>query len=134
MVSGVGGGRFAPDRPITRQEMAVMLSNYTAFKGIDIPAHRAMPVFADHGQISEWALTASIALAKAGVINGSSNRFNPQGNATRAEVAQMFTNFMRFVVEGNEGDKNGANLPTATLSSSVDVTSKDERSKRLKRR
>ena len=121
IVQGVDIGVFAPERNISRQEMAVMLSNYAAFKGIEIPAHRVMPNFADLGDIASWALAASSALAEAGVLSGSDNRFNPQDNATRAEVAQMFKNFLRFVVEGNEGGENNANLPTATLSNTLDA-------------
>ena len=97
IVSGVGGGLFDPDRPITRQEMAVMLSNYAALKGYDIPSHRSMPNFTDQSQISDWAETAVSALSEAGVLSGSNNRFYPQNNATRSEVATMFRNFMRLV-------------------------------------
>ena len=101
IVNGVGGGRFDPDRAISRQEMAVMLSNYANFKGYAIPIYRAMPNFTDQDSIASWALAATRALAEAGVINGSGNHFNPQDDATRAEVAQMLKNFLRFVVEGN---------------------------------
>ena len=97
-VGGVEEAPFDPDRAISRQEMAVMLSNYANFKGYAIPVHRAMPNFTDQDSIASWALAASSALAEAGVINGSNNRFNPQDNATRAEVAQMFKNFLRLVV------------------------------------
>ena len=98
IVSGVGDGRFGPDRAISRQEIAVMLSNYANFKGYAIPVYREMPNFTDQDSIASWALAASSALAEAGVINGSNNHFYPQENATRAEVAQMFKNFLRFVV------------------------------------
>ena len=98
IVEGVGGGRFAPNRAITREEMAVMLHNYATYKGIEMPAHRAMPVFTDQGNISRWATAASSELSEAGVLSGSNNRFYPQRNATRAEATQLFKNFMRFVV------------------------------------
>ena len=80
-----------------------------------------MPNFTDQDSIASWALAALSALAEAGVINGSDNRLNPQDNTTRAEVAQMFRQFMRFVMEGDESRENGANLPTATLSSTMDA-------------
>ena len=96
IVSGVDVGVYAPDSAISRQEMAVMLSNYAEFKGIDIPVHRAMPVFADQTNIASWALAASSVLSEAGVISGSNNEFAPQRTATRAEVAQIFKNFLRL--------------------------------------
>ena len=102
-------------------EMAVMLFNYANFKGYDIPVNRAMPSFADQADISEWALAAVGALAQAGVLSGSDNRFSPLDNATRAEAAQIFRNFLRFVVEGSESGTVYADLPTETLNSTADA-------------
>jgi len=101
IVNGVGGGEFAPDRAITRQEMAVMLLNYSDYKGYSIPANRDMPNFKDSGQIDLWAETAAKKLSEAGVISGDNNEFMPQKTATRAEVAQMFKNFLRFIAGDN---------------------------------
>jgi hypothetical protein len=42
-------------------------------------------------------------MSEAGVLSGRNNAFHPQSTATRAEVAQMFRNFMRFVVAVNDG-------------------------------
>jgi hypothetical protein len=83
--------------PITRQEMAVVLANYADFKNIAIPKNRDMPSFRDVNQIDAWAESAAKALAEAGVMNGADNNFMPQKDATRAEVAGMFRNFLRFV-------------------------------------
>jgi hypothetical protein len=98
IVSGVGGGRYDPDRPITRQEMATMLMNYANFKGYDIPQNRPLLPLTDLNQIDMWAETPSLRLIEAGVLNGSNNEFRPKDTATRAEVAQMFKNFLRFVL------------------------------------
>jgi hypothetical protein len=98
MVSGVGSGRFDPSRAISRQEMVVMMYNYAGFKGYEIPENRPLPTFTDHNQIDLWARTAAEELAEAGVINGSNGEFRPKDTATRAEVAGMFRNFMRFIL------------------------------------
>jgi hypothetical protein len=117
MVSGVGGGRFAPDRPITRQEMAVMLMNYADFKGFDIPKNREALDFADADSIASWARNAILEMTEAGVINGSNGSFMPHRDATRAEVAQMFRNFLRFVAEsGASPTANAAMLFSASAS------------------
>ena len=101
IVSGVGEGLFSPITSITSQEMAVMLANYTNLKGIEIPAYREMPSFRDYASIADCAYYAARALAQAGVINGSYDEFAPLRTASRAEVATMFKNYLRFVVEGN---------------------------------
>jgi hypothetical protein len=99
MVSGVGGGLFAPERAISRQEMAVMLMNYANFKGFEMPKNREALNFADADSFASWARNAILEMTEAGVINGSNGMFMPHRDATRAEVAQMFRNFLRFVVE-----------------------------------
>ena len=55
--------------------------------------------FADAAKISSWAVEAIEAMYKAGVLNGKSNGiFDPQGKASRAEVAAMLMNFMEAIV------------------------------------
>ena len=90
-------GKFNPTGLITRQEMVLMLSNFAAFKQVEVPVNRSIPSFNDFSQISGWALDAARAFVRAGVINGSNNAFMPVRNASRAEVATVFKNFMQFV-------------------------------------
>jgi len=92
VVSGVGGGRFDPGAPVTREQMAVMLMNYFRFKGIGLNADTGAAAFADEAKISEWAKASVIAIQRAGLIGGKpGNLFDPQGSATRAEVAAIFS-------------------------------------------
>ena len=94
LVSGIGNGNFAPDRPITRQEMAVMLHNYIVFRGIELP-NGATGIFTDQDNISTWALEGVMAIQAAGIITGyPDGSFQPQGTATRAEVATIFARFL----------------------------------------
>lgn len=99
IVSGIGDGNYGPAREITRQEMVTMMGNYAKFKGYTIPVNREMPDFTDYGQVASWADEPARALSESGVISGDNNAFMPVKTATRAEVAQMFKNFMRFVVK-----------------------------------
>ena len=120
LVSGVGGNRFAPDRAITWQEMAVMLLRYSDFKGYEIPANREILNFSDAAQISSWASAAVQSMSAAGVLNGYNNAFNPLNTATRAEVAAMFRNFLRFVVAVND-DTDGAQPVSAATNANADI-------------
>jgi hypothetical protein len=112
LVSGVGGGLFAPHRPITHQEMAVILQRYSAFKGYDIPTNRDALRFTDAATISPWAGSAVQSLSAAGVLNGYNNAFLPFDAVTRAEVAILFSNFIRFVVYANENTNADTNEST----------------------
>jgi len=92
IVSGVGDGRFGPNEPVTREQMAVMLVNYFRYIGADLKTTEAENVFADDGRISDWAKGAVKSVRQAGIIGGKpGNLFDPQGNATRAEVAAIFS-------------------------------------------
>jgi len=97
IVSGIGNSQFAPNNNITREQMAVILNNFSRHMGLDLPTIRT-GVFVDEAEISAWAQDAVNALYEAGVISGmGNNHFNPQGQGTRAEVATMLRNFMEAV-------------------------------------
>jgi hypothetical protein len=101
IVSGVGGGLFAPDAPVSRQDLSVILYNYIRFAGKGLPAEREYAGFADDADIAAYAGDAVRALYGAGVINGRpGNLFDPKGAATRAEVAAMLH---RFVLAAGDG-------------------------------
>ncbi|MCL2387306.1 MAG: S-layer homology domain-containing protein, partial [Defluviitaleaceae bacterium] len=93
LVSGVGNNNFAPNRPITREEMAVMLNNFIVSRGIVLPQGETS-LFADQNSISYWAIDGVTAIQAAGIITGHPDgRFAPQDTATRAEVATIFARF-----------------------------------------
>jgi len=95
LVRGVGNNNFAPSAPATREQIAVMLNNYVVSRGIELPASLgAASIFTDHSNISYWALESVLAMQAAGIITGyPDGSFNPQGTATRAEVAAIFARF-----------------------------------------
>ena len=94
VVNGVGNNLFAPEENITREQMAVMLHNYCLLKNVTLPTTTTAH-FSDAAAISDWAKSAVQAMANAGILKGMGDHtFVPRGNATRAEVAQMFMNFL----------------------------------------
>jgi S-layer homology domain. len=94
VVNGIGDGLFAPNDNITREQMALMLYNYCIVMGIELPETREMIAFSDADSVSDWAKEAVAAMYMAGVLSGKGDGvFDPQGQATRAEVATMLMNF-----------------------------------------
>ncbi len=91
------GGGFTPETAIIRQEMAAIMLNYAVYKGYEIPSNREMPAYTDYQAIDMWAENAARKLSEAGVMAGENNMFQPNKNATRAEVAQLFKNFLRLI-------------------------------------
>ncbi len=81
-VSGMGEGKFAPDAPVTREQMSVMLSSVYTRLGGEIPAVSAT-AFADDGSVSGWAKNAVAFMNGREIISGvGENKYNPKGNAT----------------------------------------------------
>jgi len=88
IVNGISDKLFGTGLNISRQDMAVMI--YKALLVKDIKFEKSELAFSDGESISEYAKEAVAALNKAGIINGQDNNiFNPLGEATRAEAAQM---------------------------------------------
>ena len=94
IVSGVGNNKFAPDANISRQDLAVILNNYADKLGITIKQTLQDVVFADSGDIADYAAAAVENMVRAGVITGRpGNVFDPKAEAGRAEVAAMLHRF-----------------------------------------
>ena len=100
IVKGTGDKLFSPDAPVTREQMAVMMTNYAGQMGYSIPTPLAAVTFADSDKISAWAAKEVTAMQRAGIVKGKDgNRFDPQGNATRAEVSAVLRRFVESVID-----------------------------------
>ena len=89
IVSGTSAVTFSPDASITRQDMAVMLYQYTQRYDVALQQQTVTP-FADESSISAYALPAVQALHRAGVISGMPDgSFQPYGTATREQACTM---------------------------------------------
>jgi hypothetical protein len=95
VVAGMGDGRFAPDRDVTREEFAQMMYNYAVYQNQDVTKTGDLTQFPDAGDISDWAETALSWANGSGLINGheDSKRVDPRGTAIRAQAASILMNF-----------------------------------------
>ncbi|OPX86449.1 MAG: Endo-1,4-beta-xylanase A precursor [Pelotomaculum sp. PtaB.Bin104] len=97
IVLGNGDGTFAPDRSISRQEAAVIMFRYAKAMGFDISAAAggAAGKFSDASLVATWAADAVNWVLEKKVIGGNADgTLNPEGTATRAQVAQIIMNFV----------------------------------------
>ena len=94
IVNGVGDGKFDPNGNITREQLAAILYRYAEKKGIDVSKHGDLSGFSDRTKVSAWAADAIAWTVGAELITGSDGKLDPQGNATRAQVATIL---MRFI-------------------------------------
>ena len=102
VVSGIGGSRFDPSGFVTREQTAEILYNYAHSKGYDVSARADLTVFQDAGSVSGWAEKALSWANAAGLINGTvrdgQTILDPQGSASRAQVAMILMNYVEHVV------------------------------------
>jgi hypothetical protein len=96
IVEGVSATEFDPEAPITREQMATIFGRYALKQGIELPkSENAAGSFPDAGKISEYAREFVELMRIAGILNGyEDGTFRPQGNATRAEAAKLFSLFL----------------------------------------
>lgn len=109
IVSGTGNGRFSPDTPITREQIAKMLFTYAQSLQIDTNTDFIPDKYydyTDYRTVSRYASQAMSWCINNSIINGSNGKINPQNNATRAEVATMLMN-----AEPVLNDKGNTNEP-----------------------
>lgn len=96
IVEGVSATEFDPEAPITREQMATIFGRYALKQGIELPkSENAAGSFPDADEISEYAREFVELMRIAGILNGyEDGTFRPQGNATRAEAAKLFSLFL----------------------------------------
>lgn len=109
IVSGYSDTQFGPNDPITREQMAAILHNYSAYKGQDVSARADLSKYSDADQVSSWAETVLSWANAEGLINGmTETTIAPQGLATRAQVAAIFQRYL-------EGKNPAPDTKTVTL-------------------
>ncbi|KXG75640.1 CAP and S-layer homology domain-containing protein [Thermotalea metallivorans] len=99
IVKGMGDGNFAPNRQITREEIAIMIIRAYEKKGNMEKIKQLSPLsFADKEEISGWALNDVKAAVQLGMMRGRlNNQFAPKDYATRAEAAVMLKRFLESI-------------------------------------
>ena len=93
--AGYGKDKFGPDDPITREQLAAIFYRYADYKGYDLTVKGNPDTFKDADKITDYAKTAMGWAVGSGLVKGKSgNLLDPQGTATRAEIAAMLHRFI----------------------------------------
>lgn len=101
IVQGTGKELFSPNKPLTREELAVIISNYLKYRGIE--SEHSTLNFTDTDQISSWAKQSVASMENLGIIRGKENgTFDAKGQATRAEVSVMLRRIIEYIIEASQ--------------------------------
>lgn len=94
IVTGYGDGRFGPNDPITREQLAAILHRYAGFAGQSTAGRADLSGYTDAGQVSAYAADAMGWAVDRGLITGvSAHTLVPGGSATRAQAATILMRF-----------------------------------------
>ncbi len=97
IVGGRGNGIFAPNDPVTRQEIAIMLMRTFRVAGLNVDTSTAVATFADEDQISTWAKEAIGFLNANGIMGGvGENKINPRGDTTKEQGIALVVRSYEF--------------------------------------
>lgn len=98
IADGVGEGLFAPDAPLSRQDLATLLARFAGAMGLQLNATAQAQDFADADSIAAYAKESVALLSGLGILNGTGeNCFTPAAGATRAQVAAMLHRFAELI-------------------------------------
>ena len=98
IIAGIGDGLFAPERPITLQEMVQVLYSYSkGISGKDVPS--------EYGAVASWARDAMSWGKSAGLFDGIGGTLTAGGSASRAQIAQMMMNFNSCFGSGKQDNR-----------------------------
>ena len=99
LVNGYSDTLFGPNDPVTREQLAAFFYRYAQYKGYDTTISGSISSFQDKDKVSPWAVDAMKWAVGYGVIQGKTgNLLDPQGDATRAQLAAM----LHRLIEKNE--------------------------------
>lgn len=98
MDNGISDGTNMPG-VITREQLATILYRYAKQKGYDVSKSAALTAFSDADKVSGYAAEAMQWAVAEGLLQGSNGKLNPQGSATRAQVATILMRFMEKIAK-----------------------------------
>ena len=97
IVNGMGNNTFAPNKVVTREELAVIIANYAKFVNITFNNENDRNTLVDEKDVADWAKASVEIIQKSGIMGGKTkDTFEPKDCTTRAEVAKVLRAFIGY--------------------------------------
>ena len=94
VITGYENNTFAPDEPVTREQLATILYRYAEYSNFDVSQQIALDVYSDSDSVSQYAIKAMSWVNAAGIMTGvSATELAPQSYATRSQMAAILKRF-----------------------------------------
>ncbi len=103
VTSGVSENRFAPNDPVTRQQLARFLCTYADLNDIPLAEGGSLEGFTDKSKVADWAIESMERAVSSGLISGmTETTLAPRNNATRAQISliikKFYESYMKYTV------------------------------------
>ena len=100
IVTGYPDGTFAPEKPLSREQIATLFFRYSQWLGMDVSERAGLGAFPDAAKVSDYARDAVSWAVQKGLIQGvggygSHPHLEPDGTATRAQTATIIMRFLQ---------------------------------------
>jgi fibronectin-binding autotransporter adhesin len=100
LINPVTDQKFAPNRTLSREEVALVFANTVKAAGYKLPVARTGVVYADASGIGSVYREAVLSMQQTGIVmGGANNRFNPKSPATRGEIAAMLHRLIKLSID-----------------------------------
>lgn len=93
IAKGVTSTHFAPNMPVTREQLVTFLFRYAQFSGEDVKGAYDLAEFGDHKAVSNFAREPMAWAVDTGILTGMDGLLNPKGDATRAQIATILLRY-----------------------------------------
>ena len=91
---GVSGTQFAPNEPVTREQMVAFFCRYAKFKGCDVTASGTLEPFIDADKVSPWAADAMLWAKENELVNGMTDTLLlPKATGSRSQLCAVIHRF-----------------------------------------
>ena len=109
IVTGYGDGRFGPDDPVTREQMAAMLYRYAQKLGQGFEGAWYFPLdYPDAAEVSDWADEAMHWCVMHGILTGTDRGLEPKATATEGQLSLVLERWRKAAETGAPGSVSGA--------------------------
>ena len=92
-MTGITDTLFAPNQPVTREQLVTMIGRYAEKKGIEIVAKGDLSAYPDASNVSNYAKTYMIWAVENGIVNGAGGKLMPKDTASRAQIAAIIMRY-----------------------------------------
>lgn len=100
ITAGVGNNRFSPDRPVTREELAVILDNFMEYMKVKPKATGSKAEISDSESMASWAKKSAEKIRVSGIMElKADNSFNPKGEVDRSYFTSVLKNFIEMSLQ-----------------------------------